>query len=337
MHLNDFDYELPKELIAQSPLDKRDSSKLMVLDKTNKTIEHKHFYDILNYLDENDVLILNDTKVFPARLYGKKISTNANIEILLLSEINKDEYEALVKPARRIKINDEIIISNELKLKCLDVKPEGIRIFKMIYKGILLEHLEKLGEMPTPPYITKKLENNDKYQTIYANDPKSAAAPTAGLHFTNELLTEISKKIEIIKITLHVGLGTFRPVEVENILDHKMHEEKYFISEEAANKLNKAYQNKKRFVAVGTTTLRALESNFNKGFHKGAYATNIFIYPGYEFKCVDALITNFHLPKSTLLMLVSAFSNKEFIIKAYNEAIKNNYRFFSFGDAMLLK
>lgn len=337
MHINDFDYKLPNELIAQSPLDKRDSSKLMVLDNKTKTITHKHFYDILDYINDDDVLVINDTKVFPARIYGRKAITNANIEVLLLEEIETDVYEALVKPARRIKTGDEVIVSEDLKLICINEKPEGIRIFKLIYNGILLEVLEKLGEMPVPPYITKKLEDQSKYQTIYANEAKSAAAPTAGLHFTNKLLNEVSKKIEVIKISLHVGLGTFRPVEVDNILDHKMHEETYTITNDAANRLNNAYQNKKRIICVGTTTVRALESNFKGKFNSGTFKTNIFIYPGYKFKVTNALFTNFHLPKSTLLMLVSAFSSKEFILEAYNEAIKNNYRFFSFGDAMLLK
>ncbi len=338
MNVSDFDFHLPKELIAQHPSEKRDHSRLMVLNKTEKTIEHKHFYDIVDLLDENDVLVINDTKVIPARLIGEKEETKALIEVLLLEEQEKNVWQALTKPAKRVKIGTKINFTNQLTLECIRVHDEGLRDYKLIYEGILIEVLEQLGTMPLPPYITEYLEEQNRYQTVYAEHPGSAAAPTAGLHFTIPLLEKLKEKgIEIIPITLNVGLGTFRPVSVDKVEAHDMHHETYTVSKESALRLNKAKQSGKNIVCVGTTSLRTVESNYNDGFHEGTYSTNIFIYPGYKFKAIDKLITNFHLPKSTLIMLVSALSDREFIMNAYEEAIKNKYRFFSFGDAMLIK
>lgn len=338
MKTSDFDFNLPEELIAQTPLNKRDSSKMLVLDKQSGKISHQHFNDIINYFDESDCLVLNETKVIPARLFGKKQITNANIEVLLLKNLEENHWETLVKPAKRIDIGDIVVFSEQLQAKCISKAADGIRVFELIYDGILMEVLEQLGEMPLPPYITEKLTEKDRYQTVYAKNLGSAAAPTAGLHFTSELLTALEKKgVEVIKITLHVGLGTFRPVSVDDVNSHKMHYEAYFLSEETTNRLNAAILNKKRITAVGTTVIRTLESNFDGKFHSGSFETNIFIYPGYQFKVVDQLITNFHLPKSTLIMLVSAFSNFKNIMNAYQVAITNKYRFFSFGDAMFLR
>ena len=341
MELTEFDYNLNEELIAQTPLKKRDASRLMVLDKKTGEIEHKHFLDILDYLEKGDTLVLNNTKVLPARLIGTKEETNAVIEVLLLHNIEKDNWECLVKPARRIKVGKIVSFGNgELKAKCLEEKDEGIRIFTFIYEGIFLEVLEALGTMPLPPYIHEKLKDQSRYQTVYAKEVGSAAAPTAGLHFTKELLEEVEKKgVNIAYVTLHVGLGTFRPVNVSKIEDHKMHSEYYHMTKEVADLLNKTKKNNKKIIAVGTTSTRTLETIMAKynEFRECSGNTDIFIYPPYEFKAIDALITNFHLPKSTLLMLVSAFSSREFILNAYNEATKNKYRFFSFGDAMLIK
>ena len=341
MTTNDFDYYLPEELIAQTPLEKRDSSRLLVLDRKTGEIEHKHFYDIIDYLNEGDTLVLNDTKVLPARLIGVKEETNAVIEILLLKNIEKDNWECLVKPARRIKVGTIVSFGDgKLKAKCIKELDEGIRHFKLIYNGILLEILEELGTMPLPPYIHEKLKDQNRYQTVYAKEVGSAAAPTAGLHFTKELLKKIEdKKINICYVTLHVGLGTFRPVSVENIEEHEMHSEFYSMSKEVADTLNKAKKENRRIIAVGTTSTRTLESimTLYNEFRECNGWTNIFIYPGYEFKAIDALITNFHLPKSTLVMLVSAFSDREIILNAYKEAVKEKYRFFSFGDAMFIK
>lgn len=341
MELTEFDYNLNEELIAQTPLKKRDASRLMVLDKKTGEIEHKHFPDILDYLEKGDTLVLNNTKVLPARLIGTKEETNAVIEVLLLHNIEKDNWECLVKPARRIKVGTVVSFGNgELKAKCLEEKDEGIRIFTFIYEGIFLEVLEALGTMPLPPYIHEKLKDQSRYQTVYAKEVGSAAAPTAGLHFTKELLEEVEKKgVNIAYVTLHVGLGTFRPVNVSKIEDHKMHSEYYHITKEVADLLNETKKKNKKIIAVGTTSTRTLETIMAKynEFRECSGNTDIFIYPPYEFKAIDALITNFHLPKSTLLMLVSAFSSKEFILNAYNEATKNKYRFFSFGDAMLIK
>ena len=341
MKTDDFNYDLPEELIAQTPIEKRDSSKLMILDKNSGNIEHRVFSDIISYLDKGDVLVLNDTKVLPARLFGIKKKTNAMIEILLLKDIGEDKWQCLVKPAKRIKIDDVISFGDGLlEAKCIDVGEEGIRIFKFIYKGIFYEILDKLGIMPLPPYIKEKLEDKDRYQTVYAKVVGSAAAPTAGLHFTNDLLDKIeSKGIIMCYVTLHVGLGTFRPVSVDDVTKHKMHSEFYSMSNDTANILNNAKSEGRRIISVGTTTTRTLETIINKynEFRECMGYTDIFIYPGYKFKGIDGLITNFHLPKSTLLMLVSAFSSKEIILNAYKEAVKNNYRFFSFGDAMFIK
>ena len=341
MRTDDFDFELPEELIAQTPIKNRDQSRMLVLDKKTGEIEHKHFNNILDYLNENDVLVLNDTKVMPARLYGQKEETNALIEILLLKEKTNNTWECLVKPAKRVKIGTVVNFGDGiLKAKCIEIKDEGIRVFKLMYDGILYEILDKLGEMPLPPYIHEKLKDKDRYQTVYAKNIGSAAAPTAGLHFTKELLEKVKEKgITVLYITLHVGLGTFRPVNVEDVTKHKMHSEFYMMSKETAEILNKAKKNNQRIISVGTTTTRTLETimNLYDEFRECSGWTSIFIYPGYEFKAIDSLITNFHLPKSTLLMLVSALAGKDKIMKAYHEAVKEKYRFFSFGDSMFIK
>lgn len=339
MNTDEFDYNLPEELIAQTPLKDRSSSRLLVLDKETGNIEHHIFKDIVNYLDSNDVLVLNDTKVIPARLFGQKEDTKANIELLMLKEEDENVWQTLCKPARRVKVGTIVSFGDGLlKAECVKEDEEGIRYFKMIYEGIFLEVLDKLGTMPLPPYIHEKLEDKDRYQTVYAKNPGSAAAPTAGLHFTPEILSQLRDKgVTICYITLHVGLGTFRPVAVEDVTKHKMHSEFYSISKETANILNEAIKNGKRIVAVGTTSTRTLESAYDNGFKETSGWTDIFIYPGYKFKAVKAQITNFHLPKSTLIMLVSAFAGKDKIMKAYNEAVKEKYRFFSFGDSMFIK
>ena len=341
MKTDDFNFELPENLIAQHPLEKRDDSKLMIVDRTTGKIEHQKFHDIINYLDQNDILVLNNTKVIPARLIGTKIDTKANIEILLLKELEKDNWQCLVKPAKRVKIGTIISFGNGLlTAKCTSIKEEGIREFIFTYNGIFYEILDKLGNMPLPPYIKEKLNNKDRYQTVYAKISGSAAAPTAGLHFTKELLKELeNKNIKICYITLHVGLGTFRPVNVEDVTKHKMHSEYYSMDKTTADILNQAKCEGKNIVAVGTTTTRTLETIMNRynKFKECSGTTDIFIYPGYKFKAIDSLITNFHLPKSTLIMLVSAFSSKDNILNAYKEAIKNNYRFFSFGDSMFIR
>ena len=341
MKTDDFDYYLPENLIAQTPIKKRDNSKLMIVDKNTGEIKHEVFHNIINYLDENDVLVLNDTKVIPARIIGEKTDTKAVIELLLLKNIAGDEWEVLAKPAKRIKVGTLISFGNGLlKASCTKVLEEGIRNIKFTYTGIFYEILDKLGSMPLPPYIHEKLKDKDRYQTVYAKNLGSAAAPTAGLHFTKELLTKIENKgIKICYVTLHVGLGTFRPVNVTDVAMHKMHSEFYQMSREVSYVLNNAKKDGKRIVSVGTTSTRVLETVMNKYgmFKETSGFTDIFIYPGYEFKAVDAQITNFHLPKSTLIMLVSAFASKEIILNAYEEAIKNNYRFFSFGDSMMIK
>lgn len=339
MRVDDFNYNLPEELIAQTPLKDRSSSKLLVVDKKTGEFKHHHFYDILEMLDANDVLVLNDTKVLPSRIYGKKVDTGANIELLLLKDCN-DYYEVLAKPARRLKPGTIINFGDLFTAEVLERFDEGICHVKFHYQGIFLELLEKLGEVPLPPYIHEKLNDNDRYQTIYAKNLGSSAAPTAGLHFTNELLDKLKAKgVTICYVTLHIGLGTFRPVVVDTVEEHHMHSELYHMSAEVADILNKAKKDGKRIVSVGTTSTRTLESIYNKynEFKEVTEDTNIFIYPGYTFKAVDALITNFHLPKSTLIMLVSALSSKEIIMNCYNEAIKEKYRFFSFGDAMFIK
>lgn len=340
MNIEQFDFELPEELIAQTPLEKRDTSKLLVLDKKTGEIEHKHFTDIIDYLESGDTLVLNDTKVIPARLYGVKEETKALIEILLLKEVKKDTWECLVKPAKRIHVGEIVKFSDKLSAQCTEVKDEGIRVFKLIYKGILYEILDELGEMPLPPYIHEKLKDKDRYQTVYAKNIGSAAAPTAGLHFTLDLLNKIKEKnVNVVYITLHVGLGTFRPVNVENINDHKMHSEFYMMSKETAEVLKQTRKNNKKIISVGTTSTRTLETimNLYGEFKECSGWTDIFIYPGYKFKAIDNLITNFHLPKSMLVMLVSALAGRENIMNAYKEAIKREYRFFSFGDSMFIK
>ena len=339
MRVEDFNYNLPEELIAQTPLKDRSSSKLLVVDKVSGEYQHHHFYDIIDMLDENDVLVLNDTKVLPSRIYGKKVDTGANIEFLLLKDC-ENYYEVLVRPARRLKPGTIINFGDLFTAEVLEKFDEGICHVKFHYQGIFLELLEKLGEVPLPPYIHEKLSDNDRYQTIYAKNIGSSAAPTAGLHFTNDILDKLKEKgVTICYVTLHIGLGTFRPVVVDKVEEHHMHSESYYMSAEVAKTLNEAKKKGKRIVSVGTTSTRTLESIYTKynEFREVSEDTNIFIYPGYTFKAVDALITNFHLPKSTLIMLVSALSTKEIIMNCYNEAIKEKYRFFSFGDAMFIK
>ena len=340
MTTDDFDYELPKELIAQTPLSKRDESKLLVLDKETGDVTHKKFYDIIDYLNPGDALVINDTKVIPARIIGEKVDTGAVIELLLLKDLG-DTWECLAKPQKRLKVGTIISFgNNDLKAKVIEIKDEGITIVKLIYDGILMEILERLGSMPLPPYIHEKLADKDRYQTVYAKDYGSAAAPTAGLHFTKDLLKRIEEKgVKIVHITLHVGLGTFRPVMVSDVTKHIMHSEHYIVTKEACDILNEVREKGNRIIAVGTTSVRTLETimqNKTK-FEPMVGDTSIFIYPGYKFKAVDALITNFHLPKSTLVMLVSAFASRDKILNAYKIAIKNDYRFFSFGDAMFIK
>ena len=340
MKTDDFDYYLPEELIAQTPLTKRDSSRLLVLDKETGEIEHKHFTDIIDYLHAGDVLVLNDTKVMPARLYGTKVDTNAAIEVLMLKENESDIWTCLTRPAKRIKVGTIIKFSDKLSAECIDIGDDGIRNLKFIYNGIFYEILDELGEMPLPPYIHEKLKDKERYQTIYAKNIGSAAAPTAGLHFTEELLEKIKQKGVLVEyITLHVGLGTFRPVNVEDVTKHKMHSEYYEMNKNTARILNQAKKENRRIISVGTTSTRTLETiiNLYGEFRECHGWTDIFIYPGYTFKGITSLITNFHLPKSTLLMLVSALAGKDKIMNAYNEAVKEKYRFFSFGDAMFIK
>ena len=340
MDVKEFDYNLPEELIAQRPIEQRSQSRLMVVNRKTGAIEHKHFYDIIDYLHKGDVLVLNDTKVMPSRIYGKKEDTDAHIEFLLLKEVKKDTYEALARPFRRIKEGSIIDFEGIMKAKVVSKKEEGLCEVEFFYEGIFIEKLEKLGEMPLPPYIHEKLEDKDRYQTVYAKNLGSAAAPTAGLHFTKELLAKIKEKgVDIEYVTLHVGLGTFRPMQTDTVEEHHMHSEWSHMDGVTAEKLNNAKKEGRRIVAVGTTSTRTLESIMAKygKFVETSEETAIFIYPGYKFLAIDALITNFHLPKSTLVMLVSAFSSKDIILNAYNEAIKNKYRFFSFGDAMFLE
>ena len=340
MKTDDFDFYLPENLIAQTPLEKRDSSKLLILDKETGNIEHQSFSNIIDYLNTGDVLVLNDTKVMPARILGTKEDTGAIIELLMLKEIEKDTWEVLSKPAKRIKVGTIVKFSDKLKAECIGLGEEGIRIFKFIYEGIFYEILDELGEMPLPPYIHEKLKDKDRYQTVYAKNIGSAAAPTAGLHFTKELMNKIKEKgIKIVYITLHVGLGTFRPVSVEDVTNHKMHSEFYQMDKITAQVLNEAKKNNNRIISVGTTSTRTLETimNLYGEFKKCSGWTDIFIYPGYKFKAINSLITNFHLPKSTLIMLVSALAGKDKIMKAYTEAVEKEYRFFSFGDSMFIK
>jgi len=340
MNVKDFDFDLPKELIAQTPLAKRDTSRLLVMDKLTGETKHLNFSDIIDEIETGSILVLNNTKVIPARLYGVKENTGAKIELLLLKN-EEDAWEVLAKPAKRVKVGDVISFGDGLlKCECTALGEEGIRQVKMIYDGIFYEILDQLGEMPLPPYITEKLEDQDRYQTVYAKEKGSAAAPTAGLHFTDELLQKIKDKgIKLAYVTLHVGLGTFRPVQVDDVNNHTMHSEYYNMDEETANLLNEAKANGQKIISVGTTSTRVLETIASKHgkFAKATGWTDIFIYPGYEFMAINSLITNFHLPKSTLVMLVSALSNRDNVLNAYNEAVKERYRFFSFGDSMFIK
>ncbi len=349
MHINDFDYELPQELIAQTPAEKRDFSRLMVVDRATGNVEHKHFYDILDYLEEGDCLVLNNSKVLPARLYGKKEGTGANVEFLLTKRIEGDTWETMVRPGKRLKPGDAVSFSDDKLFRAVieDYGDDGTRIVRFEYEGIFLERLEELGKMPLPPYIERENnpEDKDRYQTVYAMNEGSVAAPTAGLHFTSELLEKAREKgVRLAYVTLHVGIGTFRPVKVENIEEHHMHFEEYFVDDETANIINETIKQGGRIVSVGTTSTRTVESAayYDKGCGKylvksGHGSTGIFIYPGYEFKIIGALITNFHLPKSTLLMLISALYNREDILRVYNIAVKEKYRFFSYGDAMFIR
>lgn len=340
MKVSDFNYNLPKELIAQVPIKDRDQSRLMVLDRKNKTIEHKIFKDIIDYLEPGDCLVRNNTKVIPARLYGVKEETGANVEFLLLKRVDGDIWEVMVKPGRKLVPGVRVEFGNGLlKAEILEKFEDGNRKVKFEYNGIFNEILNEIGLMPLPPYIHEKLKEKDRYQTVYAKYEGSAAAPTAGLHFTDELFKKLKEKgVEVANVTLHVGIGTFRPVKVENIEEHDMHSEHFYIKAEDAEKINKAKREGHRVIAVGTTSCRVLESIADEnGYVKEVEGdTNIFIYPGYKFKCLDALITNFHLPESTLIMLVSALAGKDFIMKAYEEAVKEQYKFFSFGDAMFI-
>ncbi|UXV33756.1 tRNA preQ1(34) S-adenosylmethionine ribosyltransferase-isomerase QueA [Staphylococcus sp. IVB6181] len=340
MNIEEFDYHLPESLIAQTPLKNRDTSRLLVLHKTNGEIEHRHFKDILEYINPGDTLVLNDTKVMPARLFGIKEDTKAKIEMLMLTQIEGDDWEVLLKPAKRIKVGQKLSFGEgKIIAECIKELEQGGRIMRLSYEGILQERLDELGEMPLPPYIKERLDDPDRYQTVYAKAAGSAAAPTAGLHFTDALLEQLKEKqVNLAFVTLHVGLGTFRPVSVENIDDHKMHSEYYQMSQATADLLNETKAQGKRIISVGTTSTRTLETirRDHDQFAAKSGWTDIFIYPGFEFKAIDGLITNFHLPKSTLVMLVSAFSSKQYILNAYQTAVEMKYRFFSFGDAMLI-
>ncbi|ENZ9536393.1 TPA: tRNA preQ1(34) S-adenosylmethionine ribosyltransferase-isomerase QueA [Clostridioides difficile] len=341
MKTSDFKFDLPQELIAQVPIEDRASSRLMVLDKETGNIEHKVFRDIIEYLNPGDCLVLNNTRVIPARLIGEKLETGGKIEFLLLKRTEEDTWQALVKPGKRAKVGTKFSFGNgKLIGEVVDLSDEGSRIIKFHYYGIFEEILDELGNMPLPPYITARLDEKERYQTVYSKHNGSAAAPTAGLHFTEELLNKIKEKgVDIAFVTLHVGLGTFRPVKVEDVLNHKMHSEYYMVSQEAADKINRAKENGKNVICVGTTSCRTIESACNEDgkMKETSGWTEIFIYPGYKFKVLDKLITNFHLPESTLIMLVSAICGKDNVLNAYNEAVKERYRFFSFGDAMIIK
>lgn len=341
MNVKDYDYDLPEELIAQDPLEDRSSSRLMVLDRQTGDVEHRHFTDILEYLHPGDCLVINNTKVIPARLFGVKEDTQAKIEVLLLKRKENDIWETLVKPGKKAKPGTKLVFGDGLlTAKVVDVVEEGNRLIQFHYDGIFEEILDQLGQMPLPPYITHQLKDKNRYQTVYAKYDGSAAAPTAGLHFTKELLQKVKDMgVDIAEVTLHVGLGTFRPVKVENVLDHHMHSEFYMVSQEAADKINRAKESGHRVIAVGTTSTRTLEAaaDENGRLHETSGWTEIFIYPGYQFKVIDALITNFHLPQSTLVMLVSALAGREHVLHAYEIAVKERYRFFSFGDAMLIQ
>ena len=341
MKKSDFYYDLPEELIAQTPLLQRDHSRLMTLDRHSGKVNHEHFYNILDHLVAGDCLVINDTRVLPARLYGQKTGGgSAMVEVLLLENLEGDLWDCIVYPGRRLKEGATISFGDgQLTTLVEGVKPDGNRLIRFCYEGIFLEHLERLGTMPLPPYIKEKLQDQERYQTVYSRNNGSAAAPTAGLHFTPELLKKIEEKgVEIVRVTLHVGLGTFRPVKEEEITDHVMHSERYTVTEEAAAKINAARQRGSRVICVGTTSCRTIESTTDEHHvtHAGSGNTSIFIYPGYQFKGLDAIITNFHLPESTLIMLISAFSSREKVLAAYEEAVRERYRFFSFGDAMFI-
>lgn len=340
LNTKDYYYDLPKELIAQTPVYPRDSSRLLVLKKDGST-EHKHFYDIIDYLNPGDVLVRNNTRVIPARIYGKKEGTGADIEFLLLKRLSMDTWEIILRPAKRVKIGGKVIFGDgELVGEIIEIKDDGNRIVKFTYDGVFEDILDRIGNMPLPPYITEKLEDKERYQTVYSKVEGSAAAPTAGLHFTDELLKKIQDKgIKIVDVLLHVGLGTFRPVSCENILDHKMHSEYYCVNKQAADMINEAKDRGGRVISVGTTSTRVLESVCQQYGKVTACEgdTDIFIYPGYKFKAVDGIITNFHLPESTLIMMISAFRTREEILRVYKEAVEERYRFFSFGDAMFIE
>ncbi|KKI54535.1 MAG: tRNA preQ1(34) S-adenosylmethionine ribosyltransferase-isomerase QueA [Staphylococcus equorum] len=340
MDIEAFDYHLPEALIAQTPLKNRDESRLLVLGRQTGDIEHKHFKNVIDYLNKGDTLVLNDTRVMPARLFGLKKETGAKVEMLMLTQISGNDWEVLLKPAKRIKVGNKLTFGDgKIVAECIEELNQGGRIMRLHYEGILQERLDELGEMPLPPYIKERLDDQDRYQTVYAKASGSAAAPTAGLHFTDELLNRIKAKgINIAFITLHVGLGTFRPVSVDNIDDHEMHSEYYQMDQETAELLNETKSKGHRVISVGTTSTRTLETimQTNEVFKAQSGWTDIFIFPGYTFKAIDGLITNFHLPKSTLVMLVSAFSSRDYILNAYQQAVKSEYRFFSFGDAMLI-
>lgn len=340
MDIELFDFDLPEELIAQSPAKVRDQSRLMVIDKDNHTFAHKHFFDIIDYLHEGDVLVRNNTKVIPARLLGEKEETHAHVEVLLLKQMENDTWECLVGNAKTVKIGTIVKFGNgELRAKCVKICDEGIRHMQMLYDGVFLEILDKLGKMPLPPYIQKQCEDNSRYQTVYAKIEGSAAAPTAGFHFTEELFEKLKEKgITVVDVTLHIGLGTFRPVKVTDVLEHHMHSEYYVMTKETADVLNKAKKEHRRIISIGTTSTRVLETVMQEygEFKACSGNTSIYIYPGYKYLAIDGLITNFHLPKSTLIMLVSALAGREFVLDCYKEAIKEKYRFFSFGDSMFI-
>ena len=339
MKTSDFYYDLPHELIAQTPLKNRQKSRMMVLDRSKDFVEHKVFEDIVDYINPGDTLVLNDTKVIPARLFGHRVGKEEKIEILLLKQLEDDKWQTLVKPGKKCKVNDIIEFDETLKLKIVDILEDGQRVVKFIYDGIFNEILDRLGTMPLPPYITEKLDDPDRYQTVYSKHEGNAAAPTAGLHFTKEVLKKLEEKgVNLVYVTLHVGLGTFRPVKVDDVTKHQMHSEYYIITKEACDIINNTKKQGKRVIAVGTTSCRVLESATDDDgvIRPHAEETSIFIYPGYKFKMIDGLLTNFHLPESTLIMLVSALATKDKIMKAYKIAVEEKYRFFSFGDCMLI-
>lgn len=336
MRTSDFYYDLPEELIAQTPVEPRDSSRLLAYDRASGKVSHEHFYDIVSHLKAGDVLVINNTRVIPARLFGAK-TNGREVEFLLLKRLSKDTWEIICRPGKKLRIGDEVIFSDELKAEILEKKDDGITLIKFYFNGVFEEILDRLGNMPLPPYIHEKLEDRERYQTVYAKERGSAAAPTAGLHFTPELLDKIKAMgVEVVEVLLHVGLGTFRPVKADDISEHTMHSEFYSVSEKAAEAVNRAKAEGRRVIAVGTTSVRTLESAWDGELKARSGNTQIFIYPGYEFKCVDALITNFHLPESTLVMLVSALAGREKTLELYRMAVEDRYRFFSFGDAMLI-